>query len=187
MIIPVIIFYFNVAAWLLPPFRQWDCKYFLYFLILALSDPIILIAESLGTFDSTPFYLFVSTFILIALIRKISLFLILIIDLIASIYLTFPEIKVITFLIHFVILLFFLREFIIIISTDSKIVIFYLILVLYEASVLFKFAASYMEVAGYLFYYITTAFEVFIAVFFAIYNEKNSPVIKLQLEPDRQK
>ena len=62
---------------------------------------------------------------------------------------------------------------------------FNLILLLYEASVLFKFSASYFITAGYLFFYITTAFEILIAVFFSLVNEKNSPVLKLQMEPDQ--
>lgn len=183
MIIPKIIYFFNIFAWLLPPFRQKGCKYFLYFLILALSDPIFGLINWIHNSNSTSYYLFVSTLLLISLLRKKVLLFSLLIVLFLSIYLNNPEIRFFTFLVHFVILLYFLKEIIVIISRDSKIVLFNLVLVLYEATVLFKFAASYLEIAGYLFYYITTAFEVLIAVFFTIYNEKNSPAINLQMEP----
>ncbi len=183
MIIPKIIFYINVSFWLLPPFRQKGCKYFLYFLILALSDPIVMIINWFRPLESSVYYLVVSTFILIVLLKKKYLLLTLILILFAAIYLSNPEIRMFTFLVHFIILLYFLREFIMIISKDSGILIFNLMLVLYEASIIFKFAASYLSIAGYLYFYLTTAFEIFIALFFAIFNEKNSPFIKLQMEP----
>jgi hypothetical protein len=183
MIIPKIIFYLNIAAWLLPPFRQKGCKYFLYFLILALSDPIFTIIDWFYPTDSTTYYVFISTMLLIVLLRKKFLYLLLIFIIILNIYLNNLEIRIFTFVIHFVILLYFLKEFVVIISEESKIIIFNLVLVLYEASIIFKFAASYLAIAGYLYFYITTAFEIFIAVFFTIYNEKNSPVINIQMEP----
>ncbi len=183
MIIPKIIYIFNTVAWLLPPFRQRGCKYFLYFLILALSDPIFGLIDWIHASNSTAYYLFVSTLLLISLLKKKILLLSLIIVVLLSIYLSNPEIRIFTSLVHFVILLYLLKEMIVIISRESKIVIFNLILELYEASVLFKFVASYLEITGILYFYITTAFEVFIAIFFTIYNEKNSPAINLQMEP----
>jgi hypothetical protein len=183
MIIPKIIFIFNTVAWLLPPFRQRGCKYFLYFLILALSDPVFSLIDWIHPSNSTPYYLFVSTLILVTLLKKKILLLSLLIVILLSIYLSNPEIRLFTSLVHFMILLYFLKEMIVIISRESKIIIFNLVLVLYEASVFFKFTASYLEITGILYFYITTAFEVFIAIFFTIYNEKNSPVINLQMEP----
>ena len=185
MIIPKIIWFLNIAAWLLPPFRQKGCKYFVYFLILALSDPVFQIIDMVRNSDSTSYYLVVSTLILITLFKKKSLLLLMIPILFLSIYLSNPEIRIFTFLVHFIILLYFLKEFIIILGQESKILIFNLMLVLYEASVLFKFGATYFEIAGYLFFYLTTAFEILIAIFFTVYNEKNSPVIKLKMEPDK--
>jgi hypothetical protein len=183
MIIPKIIFYLNIAAWLLPPFRQKGCKYFLYFLILALSDPIYTIIDWFYTTDATTYYVFISTMLLIVLVRKKYLYLLLIFIVLMNFYLNNLEIRVFTFVIHFIILLYFLKEFIVIISEESKIVIFNLVLILYEASIIFKFAASYLAIAGYLYFYITTAFEILIAVFFILYNEKNSPALNIQMEP----
>lgn len=183
MIIPQIIYIFNNIAWLLPPIRQRGCKYFIYFLILALSDPIFALINWIHPSDSAAYYLFISTLVLISLLRKKILLFSLLIILIMSIYLSNPELRFFILLIHFIILLYFLKETVVIISGESKIVIFNLVLVLYEASVLFKLAASYLEIVGPLYFYITTAFEVFIAIFFTIYNEKNSPSIKLQMEP----
>lgn len=183
MIIPKIIFYLNIAAWLLPPFRQKGCKYFLYFLVLALSDPIFTVIDWFYPTDSTTYYVFISTILLIVLFRKKFLYLMLIFIILMNFFLTNLEIRVFTFVIHFIILIYFLKEFIVIISEESKIIVFNLVLVLYEASIIFKFAASYLSIAGYLYFYITTAFEILIAGFFTLYNEKNSPAINIQMEP----
>ena len=183
MIISLIIYYTQTFAWLLPPFRQRGCKYFLYFLILALSDPIFRLIYWIHATDVTWYYLVISTLVLISLFRKKYLFLLLIADIIILIYLTIPEIRLFTFLLHFIIMLYFLKEFILIISKESKIVIFNLALVLYEVTLLFKLTASYFEFGVYN-YYLTTAFEILPAVFFTIYNEKNSPSISLQMEPN---
>lgn len=183
MIIPRIIFYINIAAWLGPPFRQKGCKYFLYFLLLAISDPLYTVIDWFRPTDAATYYSIISTLLLIALVKKKYLYLLIILLAGVSIFLSNPEIRLFAFAIHFIILLYFLRDFIVIISSESKIVIFNLVLILYEASVLFKFAASYLLIAGYLFFYATTAFEIFIALFFTIYNEKNSPAIRINLEP----
>ncbi len=184
MIIARIIFYGTLIAWLFPPFRQRGCRYFLFFLILALSDPGWYILNQMHYRDSSFYYLVVSTLLLTAVFRKRQLLLLLIPVFFAGFYLNAPEIRIFTIIFHFILLIFFLRELILIISRESRIVIFNLVLLLYEASVLFKFSASYFITAGYLFFYITTAFEILIAVFFSFINEKNSPVIKLQMEPD---
>jgi hypothetical protein len=184
MIIPQIIFYSTSVAWLFPPFRQRGCRYFLFFLTLAISDPVWKLITLFQFGDSSFYYLIISTIALTAVLKKKELLLLLIPALFAGIYLSPSEIRIFTIIVHFSILIFFLKEFILIISRESGIVIFNLILLLYEATVLFKFSASYFMTAGYLFFYLTTAFEILIAIFFSFVNEKNSPVIKLRLEPD---
>lgn len=183
MIIPKIIFFLNIAAWLVPPFRQRGCKYFLYFLLLAVSDPLYTVIDWFRPTEAAFYYSIISALLLIVLVKKKFLYLLILLLAVAGIFLSNPEIRIFAFAIHFIILLYFLREFIVIISAESRIVIFNLVLILYEASVIFKFAASYLEIAGYLFFYITTAFEIFIAIFFSIYNEKNSPALRIDLEP----
>jgi hypothetical protein len=136
-------------------------------------------------FEDAAYYLFVSTLLLAAVGREKYLLLLLIPAVLIGFFLNSPEIRIFTIILHFVILIFFLKEFILIISSESKIVLFNLVILLYEASILFKFSASYFMTAGYLFFYITTAFEILIAVFFSFVNEKNSPAFKLQLEPDQ--
>lgn len=170
---------------MLPPFRQRGHRYFLYFLILALSDPIWFLISELFQGDSSFYYLIISTLTLIAVLRKNYLFAAFIPIIFIGIYLNNPEVRIFTVIVHFILLLYFLKEFTLIVSKDSKIVFFNLILVLYEASVLFKFGASYFTTAGYLFFYLTTAFEIFLAVFFTLFNEENSPVLKLQMEPEQ--
>jgi len=38
---------FSLLAWLLPPFKQYKTKYFLYFLILAFGDPTVILLHYL--------------------------------------------------------------------------------------------------------------------------------------------
>ena len=106
MIIPKIIYIFNTVAWLLPPFRQRGCKYFLYFLILALSDPVFGLIDWIHPSNATPYYLFVSTLILIILLKKKILLFSLVIVVFLSIYLSNSEIRLFTSLVHFMILLY---------------------------------------------------------------------------------
>ncbi len=135
-------------------------------------------------FRDAAYYVFVSTLLLAAVIRNKYLLLLLIPAILTGFFLNTAEIRVFTIILHFAILIFFLKEFILIISRESKIVLFNLVILLYEASVIFKFSASYFLTGGYLFFYLTTAFEILIAVFFTFINEKNSPSFKLQMDPD---
>lgn len=185
MIIAQIIFYVNIVVWLFPPLRQRGCRYFLFFLILALSDPGWYFLTLMHFGDATFYYLVVSTLLLATVFRKKQILLLLIPVLFIGIFLTAAEIRIFSIICHFAILIFFLRELILIISRESRIVLFNLVILLYEASVLLKFSASYFMTAGYLFFYLTTAFEILIAVFFSFVNEKNSPAFKLQMEPDQ--
>ena len=185
MQISLIILYINDLAWILPPFRQKGTKYFIYFFLLAFSDPILFIINLVQSVESRPYYTIIGTLVLISLLRKKPYYLLLLLSIISIIFLNDEGLKIINFFIHFATLLYFLKDFLLSTSQKSKLVIFNLILVMYEASIMMKFAASYFFTVGYLYYYLTTAFEILIAVFFTIYNEKNSPVIKLQMEPSQ--
>ena len=183
MIISRIIFYIGIFVWLLPPFRQKSTRYFIYFLLLAVSDPTFFLINWIHQINSPSYYLILSTLLLISLIRKKYALFLLIIPAGFIIYHANLDLQLINFLLHFSILLYFLKDLIVSTSEKSKIVIYNLILVMYEVSLMTKFAASYFFRAGYLFYDISSAFEILIAIFFVIYNDKNSPEIKIQMEP----
>ncbi len=53
---------------------------------------------------------------------------------------------------------------------------------MYEVSVMTKFAAAYLFETGRLFYDLTTVFNIFIGIFFTVYNDKKGPEIKLPME-----
>lgn len=178
-----IIFFIDLFIWLLPPLRQKNTKYFIFFLLLALSDPFYYLVNLIHLTDSPPYYLIISALVLISLNKKkYSLFLL---PLIAGLLFILGNsgIRFCIFILQFIILLYFLKELILTASEKSKMIIFNLVLVMYQVSVMTKFASSYFFTIGYIFYDLTTAFEILICVFFILYNDKNSPQIKLQMEP----
>ena len=182
MIISKIIFFIDLFAWLLPPFRQKGNKYFIYFLLLAVSDPIFFLLNWTYDISSPPYYIIISLLAFISLVKKKLLFLILLLSIGFIIYLQNAELIFLNFVIHFFILVYFLKDLVITTSEKDKIIIFNLILVLYEVSVMTKFAVSFLFSTGRLLYDFATVFDIFIGIFFTIFNDKKSPEIKLPIE-----
>jgi len=187
MLLPEIILFLSIIIWLFPPFRQYKGKFFFYFLILALLDPLIDFIFLFASVNTIRIYSVADLFMIISLInlRKLQKYLpfILPITVIVIWFSSFLNIRFLNFFIvieHLVILIIFLKMTIVDIYDSMRINLFYIMLDLYLSSLIFKFLANLIDLRfGLLYFYLTSAFEILIGIFFILYNEENSPKVKL--------
>jgi len=176
-----------VAVWLIPPFRQSKTRFFLYFLILALSDPV-----NIGSF-----YIFhtgiwtgnvlTSCFSLITLLetQRIKKNIILIIIYVAIIFYflinsNMNGMRLLTGINLFFVLLLFANDFVISLKNNASINLFYIAVLLYNMTNFTKVIFSFSHIkTGFIYFYITTFFQIFIALYFSFYNVKNSKCLAL--------
>jgi len=178
--------YINAIVWLIIPIRQFKTRFFLFFLILGLLDPTVYIWDHIFTLNIAIPYLLGTTILLypalFELKNKIKLGLILALftmDLIIVFYAINISI-IIQMVIHFIIFISFLKVLVVFFSENRKLLLFHLMLVLYEFSLLLKFFVFYNEVGvGPAYYYVTTSFEIMIGIFFIFFNEVNGPKLSM--------
>lgn len=176
------IVYINSIVWLIIPIRQFKTRFFLFFLILGLLDPTAYIWDHIFKLNiAVPYFLGTIILLYPALFeikKQIKLWLILTLfstGLIVVFYASNISI-IIQIVIHLIIFISFLKVLVIYFSENRKLLLFHLMLVLYEFSLLLKFFVYYNEVGvGPAYYYVTTAFEIMIGIFFIFVNEINGP------------
>ena len=178
--------YLSSIVWLCIPIRQYKTRFFLFFLLLGLFDPVFISVYYLFKNDITILYLLGSSLLLQTVlfnfnagsksIITISLF---IVCLIFAFY--FPtKVVILQLIIHTLIFFSFLKIFTISYSDTRKLSLFFLILLSYEFSLLLKFFIHLTEFeVGVMYFHLTTVFQILIGIFFLFINEKNSPLIKI--------
>jgi hypothetical protein len=83
---------------------------------------------------------------------------------------------------HLIIFYIFLKDTAINYNKNGSLSIGYFIILLYEITAILKFCLALSNIrTGIIFFYLTTAFESFIAIFFTIYKLEESLSIKLAL------
>jgi hypothetical protein len=191
MLIAKIITYASIFVWLLPAIRQYKGKYFYYFLILALSDPLniffvnvlnvpnyffhsiagILLFYSIGT--STQSFLKYWKFnLLFILVFLFTLF-------------TLPNLLFLILILHVLILSIFIKQSVILLHQSGELNYFLLVLIFYEITVLLKVIVFISGTdTGIMFFYLTLSFQILVALFFTIFREESSILtIKLRTLP----
>ncbi len=183
----------SVLVWLVPPFRHYNRRLFVFFIILALSDPFSLSLLFVFKMETNSFYLFPSLLSLIALFdvetlkkKKAWLFLPLIIAVsVVSAYKTNSAYERFLFLtVHFFIVLrigYLLAQDLL---QTRSISIFYLVLIFYELLILTKFFNILIKVADLTAmtnFYVTTSVQILIGLFFIFYTE-NDNRIRIRVE-----
>ncbi len=178
--------YLSSIVWLLSPIRQYKTRFFLFFLLLGLYDPVFISAFYLFKVDISVLYLPGSIVLLYSVLFNvkdrtkyvitISLF---IICVIVALY-SPANVIILQLIIHILIFFSFLKIFTINYSDNRKISVFLLILLSYEFSLLLKFFIYLIEFeVGIMYFHLTTVFQILIGIFFLFINEKNSPLIKI--------
>lgn len=174
--------------WLLPPFRQFKGKYFCFFLVLGLGGLSTILFSYLHI-SLAKVYNITDIILLLTLTNRSSvkkylyLFLILLAAVLFINQTSDLKLIILTIIIvQMIIFYIFLKNAAIDYYKNNSIRVSLLILLLYEITVLLKFYFALRNIqAGMVFFYLTTAFESFIAIFFTIYKVEKSPSIKLVL------
>jgi len=186
MLIIKSIAYITIIVWLIIPVRQFKTRFFLFFLILGLLDPTAYVLGQIFKSNISVFYSLGTIILLYPALfeikKKIKLGIILFF-LTTGLIVVFYAINIsiiIQIVIHFIIFISFLKVLVVFFSENRKLLLFHLMLVLYEFSLLLKFFVYYNEVGvGPAYYYVTTAFEIMIGIFFIFFNEEHSPKLSM--------
>lgn len=182
-----IIYYTSLFAWLLPPIRQYKGKLFLYFLLLAIADPLTRISTISFHTNAYQIHSLISFALILAVsVNKLSKKNISFIftGFILTLFIAITQDRNVIFLyliiLHIIILWFFLKETLISFSKNNFLTLGWVVLILYEISIVLKLLVA-LEVTqvSTIYYYLTTGFQILIALFFTIYKVENSPKIKL--------
>lgn len=182
-----LIFYIDVAVWLIAPFRQYKTKYFAFFMILAIIDPTYPLILLFKHVNPVRIY-FIADYLMIisVLFRKwqfktiIISSLALLMVIIADIYLPLENIYLIKMTFSCILGFIFIKDTMLTFHNTYKLNLFCVILVLYEITIVIKYLdfLSFLK-TGITDFYVSTAFEILIGIFFCIYNVNNSPTFKL--------
>ena len=165
-------------VWLLPPIRQYKGKLFLYFLLLAIADPLSHVLTISFSTNSYQIYSLISFGAVLAvsvnkIYRKNIAFVFT--GFILTLFITITQdrnvIYIYLIVLHLIILWNFLKETLISFSKNNFLTLGWVVLILYEISIVLKLIVV-LEVTqvSVIYYYLTTGFEILIAIFFTIYK-----------------
>jgi len=188
MAITQLIVYVSIFFWLFPAIRQYKGNYFIFFLILALADPIAMFCVAVFNIQPT----FIHAIVAICLFYSIDtvrkefwrlrlLNLIIIVTFIIALLLQAnPPFLILIF--HFLILFVFIKKLMLKLYQLGEFNWFYLILIFYEITALVNLIVfiSGAEI-GIFYYYLTVAFQLLVAIFFTIFREE-SQLLRIRLK-----
>ena len=175
-----IIVYISTFFWLFPPFRQYKGRFFYYFLILALSDPLAIINYS---FIGIPHYfihsiaglLLLYSFDSIVYVKKYLIANIIFILAFFLFLFLLNNLLYVILTLHLLILYRFIRQALINTYSKNELNIFLCALVFYEISVAVKTIEFISGTdLGIIFFYLTLSFQILVAIFFTIFREDSS-------------
>jgi hypothetical protein len=174
--LPFIITYFSMLAWIFPPFKQYRTNYFLFFIVLAISEPI----NTLLFFLQIHFkpYLVMILILYYSLLpktgrTKIFLSIAFLLSIPAAICLS-QNYQVIIYIILFLgIFLIIIQEFMLYIEKYKALNLFYMLLITYILSLIYKMIAGVLDlIHGMVIFYLTSFLEVLFGIFFTFINIK---------------
>ena len=180
------IIYINTFVWFLVPIRQYQTRFFIFFLILGLFDPIFIASNFLFKINISIMYLLGTSILLYTalfnLIMKTRLILSVFFFVLSLLFFYFSAEKsiLLQLIMHLLIFFNFFKMFVLSYSESRKVSIFLLILLSYEFSLMLKFFMYLTQFQkGMIYFHLTSAFQILMGLFFIFVNEKNSPAIKV--------
>lgn len=184
MTIPKLVIYLSILVWIFPPLKQFRGRFFYYFLILALADPITIALRYFHIEFSLPLYVLVSAGLLISLPRnqiKFSYLVpVVVLPLILVCFLPSADLMILIGVIHLLILFVLFKYAINYIFINGKLQIFHLLLVAYETTMMLKFIKIIFELnTGKVDFYFITGFQVILGILFCFIREE-SPRLALK-------
>lgn len=182
-----ILYFTSIIIWIIPPFRQCKSRYFIFFLVLAILDPI---AISLGYITKTAFpllgYVLLNYVMLLSIwsnsfFNKNRILLLAIIPFVILLEFLFNFQNVNLFTIAFLFFMMFsyvLHSFITKVVQTMEINLFTIILLFYLLTVVLKFTIILLGITDATAYFIITSiFQAIIGLYFSIFKEDNSRFI----------
>ncbi len=175
----------SLLIWLLIPVVHWKRKFFFFFLILGLTDVTNFLL--IYSFKAVFFYPYILTsFLLIIslqnrdLVNRFKYYIVAI-----SVCIIYfggehspPFSEVILLSLHIIILIRILYLFVIDVGNNLRLNLFYVFLLFYEITVISKFLNILFNIVdGAMYFNITTAFEIFIGLFFLFFRYDNSRIV----------
>jgi hypothetical protein len=184
----LIVYYISIFIWLFPPFRNYKTKYFYFFLVLALADPVTLFANIVFNINPARIFILAATFQFISVlqfnssnipVKYVKIFLVLF-SLVSFIFLDVNLLWIMTALLLYLVLIIILRDFILDIKSGEQINFFFFVLSLYILSVSLKMVSYIASIdLGPVYFNLTTAFQILIGIYFTFFNINNSKKIPL--------
>ena len=178
-----LLFFTSIIVWLLPPFKQFKGKYFLFFLILAFMDPINLLFFYIF---KSPFQSQISIFLnyglLLSLIEKNLLkkywiwLLLITLVLFSPTFFHFRgnEIILIYILLQMGITLIVLKNLITNYVSAGKLSLFLLVFLLYQFTTITKLSNLLFGFAdAFAFFILTTIVQIIFGLYFSVYTEND--------------
>lgn len=182
-----LLFFTSIIVWLLPPFKQYKGKYFLFFLILACIDPISLFFVYITKFALPSqviilfFYCLLLSLIEINLLRKNWIWFVLIALVLFSptiFHFDRNEITWIYILLQLGITLIILKNLITNFASAGKLSLFHLVFLFYQFTTIAKFSNLLTGFAdATAFFMLTTIAQITFGLFFTIYREDKSGLV----------
>ncbi|MGE5431193.1 MAG: hypothetical protein ACM3QX_08970 [Syntrophomonadaceae bacterium] len=187
MTIPRLIIFLSTLVWIFPPLRQFRGRFFYYFLIIALSDPISITFHYLKLEWSTPLFVLFSAGLLFSLpqqnryLRLPYLIPALILYIAAIYFLPVSDQIILLGLIHITIVYILFKYIITYVYENGRIQLFHLLLLTYEISLLLKFINLIFELhAGIVNFNFITGFQIILGILFCFIKEE-SPKLSFRL------
>ena len=179
-----LLFFVSIFVWLIPPFKQYKGKYFLFFLILSCIDPInLLFLFIIKTAYQPQIMLIINYLLLLSLINFILLKKYWPWVILVSILLLSPtifkfdssKIVIIYILLNSGIALIILKSLITSFVTVEKLNLFLTIFLIYQLTVIAKFSNLILGFADAVAFFILTSIaQIIFGLFFSVYREDKS-------------
>lgn len=186
MIIAKLITYLSTFVWIFPPLRQFRGRFFYYFLILGLSDPVAMVLYYFNLEWSIPLFVIFSAGLLLSLpqqnkyLRLPYLIPALVLFISAVYFLQVSDLIILLGIIHMIIIYVLFKYTINYVYKNRRIQVFHLLLLSYEISLLLKFINLIFELqAGIVNYNFITGFQILLGIMFCFIREE-SPRLALK-------
>jgi hypothetical protein len=169
--------YTSVAVWIFPAIRHFKNRFASYFLLYAVSDPLMLFFYYTFNQDiiflKIPFYLvLLSTFLPKKIFNRNKIILFVVITLLSILGSQFSLVLEVKIIAHTIIFMILLRDFFKEYVNFAYLNMLVLVISLYELSALFK---EFSQVLGiekdYYYFHMTTLFQILFGVFFSLVGE----------------
>jgi hypothetical protein len=185
MQVALFIVYLSMFIFMFPPFRQYKSRFFYYFFILALEDPIGFGIAKLLQVPIIVLHIEFAILLIIGLTRNekftrdilYALPLMIIFGFGIS-HLSLFSLRIVLAFEHIYIFYIILKFAVIFIRDNRGINFFQVMLIFYESTIIVKFFTSVFNIKqGLLFFYLTAGFEILVAIFFICFREDSKRMV----------